>query len=240
MNPPDGKWTLLRFNAAGIQQKGVIVHKGGDGKVDFPVRLLGFNFELRPDAAEDGSILVKGYDLAKPLSRWEPGAWTVYGNGFKLAKGANDSELVIGRAPDARPYVSLFSTRLPVLAKDETAWPKSVEIAFRPETVGVHSVSFLVQDAKGETFQLKESFAPVVDTTKILRFDLTRFVTGEKLVVYGGDKNRKLDYPVKLLGFNFEFTKSDRSGKLTVNPPEFNKTDGETTEAGGGGAVAMD
>lgn len=240
LNPPDGTWTLLRFNAAGILQKGVIVHKGGDGKVDFPVRLLGFNFELRPDAAEDGSILVKGYELAKPLSRWEPGAWTVYGNGFKLAKGANDSELTVSRAADARSYASLFSTRLPVLAKDEAAWPKSVEIAFRPETVGVHSVSFLVQDAKGETFQLKESFAPVVDTTKILRFDLTRFVTGEKLVIYGGDKNRKLDYPVKLLGFNFEFAKSDRPGKLTVNPPEFDKTDGETTEAGGGGAVAMD
>lgn len=240
LNPPDGKWTLLRFNAAGILQKGVIVHKGGDGKVDFPVRLLGFNFELRPDAAEDGSILVKGYEQAKPLTRWEPGAWTVYGNGFKLAKGADDSELVISRAPDARSYASLFSTRLPVLAKEEAAWPKSVEIAFRPETVAVHSVSFLVQDAGGETFQLKENFTPVVDATKILRFDLTRLVKGENLVVYGGDKNRRLDYPVKLLGFNFEFAKSDLPGKLTVNPPEFDKNDGETTETGGGGAVAMD
>jgi len=106
-------------------------------------------------------------------------------------------------------------------------------------SIEVHSFNFQVQDAGGETFQLKENFTPVVDTTKILRLDLTRFVKGENLVIYGGDKNRKLDYPVKLLGFNFEFVKSDQPGKLTVNPSEFDKTDDEMTDAGGGAAVAM-
>ncbi len=61
---PEGKWQTVQFNPAGILQKGVIVHKGGDGKVDFPVRLLGFNFDLRTGTADDGSILIKSYELS--------------------------------------------------------------------------------------------------------------------------------------------------------------------------------
>lgn len=97
--PPEKEWSLLRFDASGILRKGVIVHKGGDGKVDFPVRLLGFNFELKPGAAADGSILVREWERARPLTRWEPGAWTVYGEGYTLGKGKNESELVVSRTP---------------------------------------------------------------------------------------------------------------------------------------------
>lgn len=234
---PDGKWTVLRFDASGILKKGVIVHKGGDGKVDFPVRLLGFNFELKPDAAENGFILVKGWERIRPLTRWEPGAWTVYGEGYALAKGADDSELVVKRTPGGRAYASLFSARPPVLAKDAASWPKSVEISFRPEKAGVRAVSFLVQDATGETFQIKESIKSAAGETHFLRFDLTRIPQGRNLIVYGGNKDRKPDYPVKLLGFNFDFEKSNDPGMLIVNPPEFDKPAGE---AGGGGAIAME
>lgn len=61
-------WTSVRFPADGILQKGVIVHKGGDGKVDFPVRLLGFNFDLKKDA-DPGTIRVKPYEIS---ARAEP------------------------------------------------------------------------------------------------------------------------------------------------------------------------
>ena len=70
---PENEWKTLRFNVAGVLQKGVIVHRGGNGKVDFPVRLLGFNFELR-NAKPDGSILLKPYEITAPAPRWEPGA----------------------------------------------------------------------------------------------------------------------------------------------------------------------
>ena len=236
---PDGEWNVIRFDASGILKPGVIVHKGGDGKVDFPVRLLGFNFELRPDAAADGSILVGCWERLKPQKRWERGGWTVYGEGYKLARSADDSELIVTRTPGGRSYASLFTTKPPVLAKDASSWPKSVEISFRPEKVAVHSVSFLVQDASGETFQVKEDITPVVGQSRSLRFDLARIPQGRSLIVYGGDGNRKLDYPVRLLGFNFEFVRSDESGTLTVRPPEFDKTT-EVETGGGGGAVAME
>ena len=236
--PPEKEWSLLRFDASGILRKGVIVHKGGDGKVDFPVRLLGFNFELKPGAAADGSILVREWERARPLTRWEPGAWTVYGEGYTLGKGKNESELVVSRTPGGRAYASLFSTRLPVVARDAASWPKNVEISFRPEKAAVHSVSFLVQDAKGETFQLKENIKPAEGETRLMRFDLTRIPQGRNLIVYGGNNDKKLDYPVKLLGFNFEFVKGDQPGTLVVNPPEFDKPAEES--AGGGGAVAME
>ena len=126
-----------------------------------------------------------------------------------------------------------------MLAKDASSWPKSVEISFRPEKVAVHSVSFLVQDASGETFQVKEDITPVVGQSRSLRFDLARIPQGRSLIVYGGDGNRKLDYPVRLLGFNFEFVRSDEFGTLTVRPPEFDKTT-EVETGGGGGAVAME
>lgn len=43
-----------------------------------------------------------------------------------------------------------------------------------------------------------------------MRFDLTRIPQGRNLIVYGGNNDKKLDYPVKLLGFNFEFVKGDQ------------------------------
>ena len=62
----------------------------------------------------------------------------------------------------------------------------------------------------------------------------------ELLVIYGGNQDRRLDYPVKLLGFNFDFEKGGAAGTLTVNPPEFGRGGDAGELSGGGGAVAMD
>lgn len=236
---PENVWKTLRFHAAGVLQKGVIVHRGGNGKVDFPVRLLGFNFELR-NAKPDGSILLKPYEVTAPAPRWEPGAWTVYGSGYELLRGTGDTEAVIRHTPEGRGYASLFSTRHPVLAKDEKSWPETVAVTFRPEGSGIRAVSFLVQDAKGETFQLKRQLKVRPGAGATARFDLSCFPAGKGLVIYGGNQDRRLDYPVKLLGFNFDFEKGGAAGTLTVNPPEFGRGGDAGELSGGGGAVAMD
>jgi len=61
IRPSEGAWTSLRFSPRAILEEGVIVHRGGDQKVDFPVRLLGFTFDLNP--ADGGSILMKPYEI---------------------------------------------------------------------------------------------------------------------------------------------------------------------------------
>ncbi|MGN1365783.1 MAG: hypothetical protein ACI406_10485, partial [Victivallis vadensis] len=111
---------------------------------------------------------------------------------------------------------------------------------FRPEGSGIRAVSFLVQDAKGETFQLKRQLKVRPGAGATARFDLSCFPAGKGLVIYGGNQDRRLDYPVKLLGFNFDFEKGGAAGTLTVNPPEFGRGGDAGELSGGGGAVAMD
>ncbi len=236
LNP--GEWTLVRFNAASLLGNSVIIHKGGDGKIDFPVRLLGFNFDLK-SAEDNGGIWLKDYQTEQPKARWTPGEWTVYGEGYKLIPSKNGESVTIERIPGKRAYASLFAVKPPVIAKDEQSWPKTVEIGFTPSKVGIHAVSFLVQDAAGETFQIKIDRKPVIDQPQTVKFELKQFIDGNKLITYGGNNDKKLDYPVKLLGFNFEFDKSDEASTLAVTPPEFDRTEAPDS-AGGGGAIAMD
>ena len=65
----------------------------------------------------------------------------MYGTGYKLARRANASELVIERAAKARYYASFFSTRFPVIAGRAADWPKELTLTFRPEKAAVYSVS---------------------------------------------------------------------------------------------------
>ncbi len=236
----DGKWESVRFDASAILRKGVIIHnhKGGNKQVDFPIRLLGFNFD-RKDADDNGSIHIKTYSIVKPAARWETGGWTVYGEGYKLVPGKDASELRIERTPGGRDYVSLFTTRKTVLAAKPEDWAKKLTIGFKPETVGLRSVSFLAMDAAGETFQLKRNLKVAPGEFRQLELDLSPFAEGKGLISYGGNNDKKLDYPIRLLGFNFDFDKSDAPSTLTVNAPEFGDN-GQKDLAGGGGAIDMD
>jgi len=233
-----GEWTIVRFNTAALLGNSVIIHKGGNGKIDFPVRLLGFNFDLK-SADDTGSITLKDYRTEKSKARWTPGEWTVYGEGYKLIPSKNGETVTVERTPGKRAYVSLFAVKPPVLAKDGQSWPQTVEICFTPDKVGLHAVSFLVQDAAGETFQLKLDQKTAPGEQQTAKFELKQFTDGAKLIAYGGNNDKKIDYPVKLLGFNFEFDKSDEASTLAVTPPEFDRPD-TPDSAGGGGAVAME
>lgn len=54
----------VRFDPEALLKPGVIVHSGGNGQVDFPVRLLGFNFDLNPDRTEaSGTITVHPVEI---------------------------------------------------------------------------------------------------------------------------------------------------------------------------------
>lgn len=223
-------WNPLRFNAAGILQKDVIVHRGGNGQVDFPIRLLGFSFDIR-NTKPDGFILLKPYEITTPTPRWEPGAWAVYGKGYQLLRSPGDKQAVIQHTPGGRAYVSLFSTRHPVLAEDGKSWPKTVTVTFRPEGSDITAASFLVQDEKGEIFQIRQPLKAKAGAEATARFDLSRFPAGKGLIIFEGNRDRKLDYPVKLLGFNFDFKKGGSAGTLTVKPPEFDSGDGDASPA---------
>ncbi|EIP97717.1 hypothetical protein OpiT1DRAFT_02164 [Opitutaceae bacterium TAV1] len=62
VRPKDKEPAQVRFDLAAILKPGVIIHSGGDRQVDFPVRLLGFTFDLTPER-HDGGILVRPYEI---------------------------------------------------------------------------------------------------------------------------------------------------------------------------------
>ncbi len=59
---PD-QWNMVRFNTGDIHRAGAIIHRGGDGKIDYPVALHGFNFDVNLEKSSDsGSVLLKHYE----------------------------------------------------------------------------------------------------------------------------------------------------------------------------------
>lgn len=245
----DNQWQTLRFHAAGITEKGVIVHSGGNGKVDFPVSLLGFNFDHGAVPA-GASVLVAGMEVTEPASLWRRGAWNVYGDGYRI-KGisADQAELSISRQGAGRAYASLVSTNRPVIAETAREWPQNVAIGVRSGGIDLTSVSLLLVDAGGETFQLKQKVDAPRGIYRQVVFDLQAFASNSGLIIYGGDGNKKIDYPVRLFGFNFDFARSDKPVELTLNAPQIDIAAGAAGSGGastvkkpvaGGGAADMD
>lgn len=227
---------------ADILQKGVIIHNGGDTIVDFPVRLVGFNFDLR-SPAEDGSIVVRDFALQKPTAKWKASDWTVYGKGYKLQSVSGGESLRINRAADVQRSVSLFRKHLPVVAKENLKeLGKEVTVRIRADKGGVNAVSLLYKDAKGETFQIKNNLRCAAGSAQTYTFDLSGLQSKNGMIIYGGNKDRTIDFPLKLLGFTVDFDKGGKNGAVEVYPPVYGTpTDNDLSKAaGGGGAIGID
>ncbi|MDR1280713.1 MAG: formylglycine-generating enzyme family protein [Opitutaceae bacterium] len=80
VRPKDKQPAQVRFDAAAILKPGVIIHSGGDRQVDFPVRLLGFIFDLTPER-HDGGILVRPCEIVSRANAQALPAKPVAGGG---------------------------------------------------------------------------------------------------------------------------------------------------------------
>ncbi len=205
--------------------------------------MVGFDFDY-PAASDEASIRVAGLEVIEPVSRWQRGAWNVYGEGFRITGISDDeTELQIAREGEGRTYATLASATKPVIAEKAGQWPDNLEIGLRSDGIGLSSVSLLLVDAGGEIFQLKQPVNAIRGSYGSLLFGLESFIAGDGLIVYGGDGNKGIDYPVRLYGFNFDFVRSGEAVLLSVTPPSLNVgVDGDVVPApgAGGGAANMD
>ena len=83
----------------------------------------------------------------------------------------------------------------------------------------VNNFNLLLMDASGEVFQFRKKVFWDKAGNWVLEYDVNA-AAPETQSIWGGDKNRKFDFPVKLLGVAAEFVKGSGFGELYINSIE--------------------
>lgn len=166
---------------------------------------------LLPESADP--VLQAG----KTAAKIKPGVWCNYSKGFRLEQAENDTALKLSwEAKPSRGYGNVFLRSPVVFAKNEKELGRGVRFIFRPGAKNIAAVSLLFLDKSGETFQLKQNVRSVTPGEwRGIDFD-PMLILGKNVIHYGGNKDGKVDFPVRFLGFNVDIRKPEEPGSLLI------------------------
>ncbi len=134
----------------------------------------------------------------------------------------------LGAAPDGRKmvnlkwnnsaakYLELVFRNGPTLPEFESAGLK-VEV-FMPEKFQIKKFNLRLADSSGETFQYQ---LPTSDLKPGLQTISATIKAAGGFSSWGGNKNRTIDFPVKLAGFSVDFAATEGTGEMSVGSVDF-------------------
>lgn len=159
--------------------------------------------------------------------------WRTYARGFRLEALPDDTAIRIAWDSDRARYASFYRRMLEPFADDAPGLKKPVSLTFESDGANVHAVSLLFRDRENETFQLKRSVQPKPGAPDriTIRFDPEELLKPGVIIHSGG--NGRVDFPVRLLGFNFDLNPDRADGAVIVFPIET----GNRSEASDGDAL---
>lgn len=169
--------------------------------------------------------------------------WMTYARGFRLSETGDNSGIRIGWEADRAGYVS-FYRRPPIpFADDIASLKQSVMLPIQSDGAGIRAVSLLFVDRNNEIFQIKQSVQLKDQGRMEIRFDAEAILRKGVIIHSGG--NREVDFPLRLLGFNFDLKPSRDDGSILVYPVEITASGNQplrtaTPAVAGGGAADMD
>ncbi len=140
--------------------------------------------------------------------------WINYRKGYDLSLSPDQGELVLNGGAGADYYGNIYRANPPVFASNADELKKTLTLSYRSDIPGLCSLSLLFIDAKNEYFQLKQDFTPRTGVWSVARFQTEQIGIPRKFNAWGGD--RKIDYPVRFLGFNFEFKKGTGNRSVRI------------------------
>lgn len=153
----------------------------------------------------------------------EAAAWRIHENGRRQQQmrmadysPAQGKVLELTFVPAVHSYIELAAVKPPVLAETAARFNGTMTIELYSETaVALRKVSVRLVDGKGEIFQLMQPVQLRPGLWTALKFELsprTRFGP-----VWGGNNDKKIDFPVSLWGLTFDFDKGFKgSGKIVL------------------------
>ncbi len=183
-----------------------------DKKLDFPVKLVGYGIGFKPEAT--GLIWFGGmeYHLPLPDADGFAAAMTGYDNSKLGNPGAVGQAWVLDTAPDGTPAHKLtwdFNRKTYGECHLEKAVEleefSKLELELRYYSDGnreLNGCGMRITDATGETFQWSVTTPDDKPGWKTVKYQLTPSNFGDS---WGGNKDRKLDFPVKLVGYGIGF-----------------------------------
>ncbi len=214
---PD-QWITVDFDVSKIIT--TKIHYGGnnDGKVDFPVRILGFNFDIKRNN-EDGKLIIEPYKVTEYAEKVSsvpvnPKIWITYSKGFKIGANEENTELKLAWQTDRKSYGSFYLKRPKGFAQKPEQLKKQITLDYNSGNAPLYAISLMFIDKKGEFFQIKRHVKPVAEQWNTVSFDTTKAITTK--IHYGGNKDGKIDYPIRFLGFNFDIKQNKEAGEIKL------------------------
>ncbi len=166
----------------------------------------------------DSTVLKKG------PRQWDAASWQLWTKGCKKELSKDGGEMSVSWQ-HSRPAFVITQKLGPELAASLGDLKGKLAMEFRYDSANLKRVFLQANDANGETFQIPcETLKLENGSWSKVEFDLQTF-SKAKASAWGGDKNKSLDFPLRLLGFVFEFDSSQKDcGKILLHPPEAHKT----------------
>lgn len=147
----------------------------------------------------------------------DPARWITYSKGYNIEGNKDLTELRLSWSQQHQPYGTCYLRKPEVLAANTTELQRLIVLPCRAGKAPLKYVSLLAMDKNNEYFQLKRPFRSSGNDWEEIVFDTADFQRPGKFIAYGGDKNAKLDFPVRLLGFNFDLDRADKTaGSLAI------------------------
>jgi hypothetical protein len=230
---PRGTWRQFRWKFS-PERVAIEVPPGGMATAEFSLEV-----PVAEQGKEEGDLLMldaffsssgggpklqDSVPMKKGRPQWDSSAWRTWTNRYKV-KFDKSGEYVSVSWPEKREASFNFvQADAPLLASKEGEMNRSVKISFRYGSSNLKAVSLLLRDASNEIFKLRGAAKPKLgeDGSGSESFRLADFLKASgRLSSWGGSNDKKLDLPVKLEGFVFDFDASQPdAGKIELLPPE--------------------
>ena len=168
-------------------------------------------------------IVVAACSLRAETVSGDAAAWRLHEDGHRRQQirmtdysAAQGKVLELTFVPTVHSYIELVAVRPPVLAETAVRFNGIMTVELYSETAAaLRKVSVRLVDGKGEIFQLMQPVQLRPGVWIALKFELsprTRFGP-----VWGGNNDKKIDFPVSLWGLTFDFDKGFKgSGKIVL------------------------
>lgn len=198
-----------------------------DNKIDFPVALLGFAVDFRPNAGA-GELYFAGVEMVSEsatvsdqvvteniVNFTKPDIWRIHeatGRNQTISAGENSSLRITWDAPKFR-YLELFPTQPhPLPDFNQATFRLAAKI---PTNVAIQNFALRLVDNTGEIFQFTQPVKRANDGTVTLEYpiDINNL---SHVGTWGGNNNKKLDFPVSFYGLAINFDPASGQGEASL------------------------
>lgn len=150
---------------------------------------------------------------------WSGENWYIQRKGFTLVPFSGGSGTTVKWGPGRFKWCEIFYKPRPVIASNAEMMNRTLLVEMKSGSRGIAAINWRFCDAKNEYFQCRFPVPEELSTRIKFPLDLKALAAHpENVVSWGG--NKKIDYPLRFVGFSIEFRESAGvAGELILTNP---------------------